>query len=108
MTRRKRNDLHAAIDEEWLGTDEKGVCPTLHECSKGGFDFVARLCFENVDLPPDCRRRRFRVRDDGLCGDRICWIDKERDPRSARRQLVQQVTALAAKAATTTIPIVFS
>src|SRR5262249_16252619 len=49
---RKRHDLHATIDEEWIGTASKGVAPILHERSKGRSDLAAFFGFENIDVPP--------------------------------------------------------
>src|SRR5215472_5421121 len=76
ITRRKRHDLHAAIDEERVGTDNKGVRPIPHKRIKGHFDLAATLGFIYVDVPSDRPCRRLRVVGDSLCGDWICGIDK--------------------------------
>src|SRR5262245_57601878 len=82
--------LARALPIATKGTDSKGVRPILHERSKGRFDLAAIFGFENIDVPPDRPCRRFRVLDHILCGNRICRIDKERDPSGARCQLVQE------------------
>src|SRR6516164_11123116 len=89
ITRRKRHDLHATINKKWVGTDEKRVRPIPHKSSKGYFDLAASFGFVHVDVPPDRFCRHLRVLSDSLCGNWICGIDKECDPRGARHQLVR-------------------
>jgi hypothetical protein len=45
--------LHAAADEEPVGSDEKGVGPLAHNGYEGGIDLVAGAGVEHLTLQPD-------------------------------------------------------
>jgi hypothetical protein len=45
--------LHAAADEEPVGSDEKGVRPLAHNGYEGGIDLVAGAGVEHLTLQPD-------------------------------------------------------
>src|SRR5262249_5468261 len=89
MTRHKRHDLYATIEEQRIRTDKNCVRSITHERSKGHFNLAASLGFVDGDMESNGFCRRHRVLGHSLCGNRICRIDKERDPRGTRRQLVQ-------------------
>src|SRR5262245_44788696 len=97
MTRRKRHDLHATIDEERLASNKKCVQPVLHERSKCCLNLGTTLGFEYLDLAPNCLGCRPRIPDNALHSNWICRIDKERDPRGARHQLVQKTQPFGAQ-----------
>src|SRR5262249_40646412 len=63
VTRCKRHQLHATVDEKRVSTDNKRLRSILHERSKGGFDFVIGSGLENVDVLPGGRRGAFKVLD---------------------------------------------
>ena len=58
MTRRQRDQLHAAVDEQCLGTDQEAVNPLLHQRRKGRIDFAICAGSNDFEVLPDHRSRR--------------------------------------------------
>src|SRR5262249_54772769 len=82
---RQRSELKAAVDEQRAGTYQQRINRLLGKPCKGRINITAGGGLDDFDLLPDGQGRSLNARDKGLCEGKVV-----------------------AKAATTTIPIVFA
>src|SRR5262249_2486536 len=97
VTRCKRYQLYATVDEKRVGTNNKRLRLILHERSKRGFDFVIGAGIENVDVLPGRRCGVFNVLDHALGGNWIGRIDKEGNTGGTGHDSMQHAEPLGAQ-----------
>jgi hypothetical protein len=58
VVRRKRNELHSTVVEQWGGTYQKRINRLLRKTRKGRIDVAAGAGVEDFDLLPSDQSRR--------------------------------------------------
>src|SRR5215831_2821698 len=97
MAQAQPDQLHAAVDEWRVGTNQESVRALLHEARKCDINVGIAAGGENFDLLPDCHSRHLDLFDERLDHIRIVGTNEHGKTRGARQQLMQEPKALWSK-----------
>src|SRR5262249_34397719 len=97
VTRCKRHQLHATVDEKRVSTDNKRLRSILPESCKVGFEFVIVAGLEKVDGWLGARRGTLNVLDHAVGWSWIVWMDKKGNTGGVVYHFMQHADPLGAQ-----------